>query len=137
MKYMLKCIINLENGDDEVDGAATTNASNMSSTSRKRKRPNNATMFAEVLRETIGSLDQTIVTAIESLGDKISNHARQARLDAKAADLYIDLMNVEGLSTRELNAAHIKMLESPQLLNAFERIPDAFKASWIRSLLTP
>ena len=83
MKYILKCIINLENGDDEVDGAATTNASNMSSTSRKRKRPNNATMFAEVLRETIGSLDQMIVTAIESLGDKISNHARQARLDAK------------------------------------------------------
>ena len=102
MKYMLKCIINLENDDDEVDGAATTNASNMSSTSRKRKRPNNATMFAKVLRETIGSLDQTIVTAIESLGDKISNHARQARLDAKVADLYIDLMNVEGLSTREL-----------------------------------
>ena len=56
-------VANLENGDDEVEDAATTNASNMSSTSRKRKRPNNATMFSEVLRETIGSLDQTIVTA--------------------------------------------------------------------------
>ena len=68
-------VANLENGDDKVEGTATTNASNMSSTSRKRKRPNNTAMFTKVLRETIGSLDQTIVTAIESLGDKISNHA--------------------------------------------------------------
>ena len=56
-------------------------------------------------------------------------------MEAKAADLYMELLNVEGLTIQELNAAHIKIVESENLLNAFEKIPAAFKPSWIRSLL--
>ena len=60
-------------------------------TTRKRKRPNNANLFADVLRETIGALDQTIVAAIDNLGEKLSNKFRQTDLDKKACDLSLQV----------------------------------------------
>ena len=134
--------VNLEVDDDDVaatrdvDIATNTHASHASSCTRKRKRPNNADLFADVLRETIGALDQTIVAAIDNLGEKLSNRARQAHLDEKANELYMDLLTVEGLTTREVNAAHIKLAAAPQLLGVFGRVPAEYKASWIRSLLS-
>ena len=77
-----------------------------------------------------------LVAVIDNLGKKLSNKARQAHLDEKTNDLYMDLMTIEGLATREVNAAHIKMVAAPQLLSVFGRIPTEFKASWIRSLLS-
>ena len=91
--------------------------------------------MAKVLQETVTSLDKTIVRVFEKLGNQMSTQERQAELDAKGSDLFMELLNLEDLSWDERNTTHIKILACDKLLNAFGKIPPMFKTSWIRSLL--
>ena len=102
---------------------------------KKKRKLNHSEIMAEVLRETVTSLDKTIVTVFDKLRDKMSDKETQAELKAQGSTLFMELLEVQDLTWNERNLAHIKIIGCEKLLNAFGSIPPQFKPSWIRSLL--
>lgn len=102
---------------------------------RKKRRLNHSEVIAKALRETATQLDKTMVAAFDKLGNKMSTQQRQAELDAKGDDLFMDLLQLEDLTFNERNLAHMKILACDKLLRSFSKMPLDFKTSWIRTLL--
>lgn len=69
------------------------------------------------------------MSVFEKLGNHMSTQERHVTLDAKCFDLFMQLLEVEGLTFTERNSTHIKILGYEQLLHAFANNPQVFKPS--------
>ena len=106
-----------------------------SSTKKRKRRKNNDDDYVNALKDMASSLESDLLKATNKLGHYVGSLAIKATLNVKRGELYVQLMNVEGLNMDEKYITSIMIGQDSALLLVFPTIPNEYKANWIRHVI--
>ncbi|KAI9101447.1 hypothetical protein K1719_023929 [Acacia pycnantha] len=105
------------------------------SDSRRKRRRTSRDDAVELLCEAMKESSKTLIQSSENICKAFVLVRQDSPYVKGAQQLYAELMKVEGLTSDEINRAHIRIVQSRNLTIAFPSIPDEHKAGWVRNLI--
>ena len=105
------------------------------SVSKKRKRRNGDSEGNDTVVEALTNVSRNIESSIHALCNTVEKLAYEADMKAMREQIFNQLINVHGLTRREIVHAHVKLSQDEKLMVAFCSIPDEMKVEWIREII--
>ena len=105
------------------------------SVSKKRKRRSGEFESNDTIVEALTNVSRNIEASIHTLCNSVEKLAYEADMKAMREQIFNQLVNVQGLTRREIVRAHVKLSQDEKLMVAFSSIPDEMKVEWIHEII--